>query len=47
MLTSKCVGESRVRGKEQRNPTSREKPARYGAPILGEGMRVYEAEFRR
>jgi len=26
-------------------PISREKRARYGAPVLGEGMRAYEAEF--
>jgi len=29
MLTAKCVGKSRARGKEQWNPTSREKRARY------------------
>ncbi len=31
--------ESRVRGEEQWNPTSREKRARYGAPVLCEGTR--------
>ena len=32
--------ESRVRAKEEWNPTSREKPARYGAPVLDEGTRA-------
>src|ERR1700683_2462971 len=45
MLTASASDESRVRGKEPWNPTSREKRARYGAPVLCEGARAYEAEF--
>jgi len=32
-------------GQQRWNPTSREKPARYGAPVLGQETRAYEVEF--
>jgi hypothetical protein len=40
MLTLSASDGSKVRGKEQWNPTSREKRARHGAPVLRQGTRA-------
>jgi hypothetical protein len=36
----RALGQPRGRGKELWNPTSREKRARYGAPVLGYGAEM-------
>ena len=45
MLTAKCIGGTESQGKEHWNPTSREKRARYGAPVLCEETRAYQASL--